>query len=126
MQISMMSQVKNIYGQYDVPVVENCINLKVGQPSPHMLPLHLFTEAWRNMATKVDNPFCLQYGKKAGYERFREKLARFVTENIADAIPDQLFVTTGVTGAVCLLFKLLTKKATEVNLIMEDPSYFIM
>ena len=33
------------YGQYVVPLAKQCVNFKVGQPAPSLLPLNLIREA---------------------------------------------------------------------------------
>ena len=122
------------YGQYDVPKSDVMVNLGVGQPDNRKLPLHLVKNAMKKFIDEEDSNEILQYGDIPGYQRFREKLADWLTKNNYKNIPDEknpgpiskdeLFVTNGVTHALHLIMTAYMYQ--EDTILVEDPSYFIM
>ncbi|ETV76627.1 hypothetical protein H257_09120 [Aphanomyces astaci] len=111
------------YGQYIVPTADVMINFKVGQPAPTMLPLQLIRESAADKFLETD-PMFLQYGHIKGYPKFRQALAKFLTEGYhAPVDPERLFVTNGITGGLALLISLYLKSGDLV--FMEEPTYFL-
>lgn len=97
--------------------------VKVGQPAPGMLPLEEIREAMCSRL-KQTNPLLLQYGSIPGYTEFRESLANFLSkEYAADVIPDDLFITGGVTGALQFICTFYTSPGDLI--FAEDPTYFL-
>ena len=115
---------KSSYGQYPVPPASECINLRVGQPSPNgMLPLDLVRKASAAKFAETD-PEYLQYGNIYGFPRFREVLSTFLTKRYGFPVPvDTLMATNGNSGALALLLSLYTKSGDLV--FAEEPTYFI-
>lgn len=127
------------YGQYDVPQVEKCACLNVGQPANSHLPLTDYNKALLAVATNT-NPASLQYGHIPGYEDFRGDFAEFLSRaytedyrkfaevNGLEESPitvDQknLIMTNGNTGGLQLLLSLYGK--TGMTIFVEDPTYFL-
>jgi DNA-binding transcriptional MocR family regulator len=73
------------YGQYVIPNVEDEIDFKVGQPSPELLPLDKIRRAAQNKMAENDPEF-LQYGNIYGFPKFRESVAKFLTERYGGEI----------------------------------------
>mmetsp|Transcript_103170 Transcript_103170/g.321519 ORF Transcript_103170/g.321519 Transcript_103170/m.321519 type:complete len:419 (+) Transcript_103170:54-1310(+) len=112
-----------LYGQYNVPKVEDSVNFKVGQPSPTMLPLDAMREA-AMIKWEQKNPLFLQYGWISGYKEFRQSLAKFLATNYEQEVnPDTLFMTNGISGALHLLVSIFSEKGDTV--FTETPSYFL-
>jgi len=112
-----------LYGQYNVPKVEDSVNFKVGQPSPALLPLQKMAEA-ATLKWKQNNPLFLQYGWISGYKEFRESLAGFLAKNYEEPVdPATLFTTNGISGALHLLVSVFAQKGDTV--FTETPSYFL-
>jgi len=115
-----------IYSQYDVPNVNEMVNLGVGQPSTKDLPLEWFNNALKNIIN-INNPEILQYGAISGYNSIREKLSVWLSKkyynnkNIIDK--NEIFMTNGNTGALQLLMDIFMESGDEI--IIEDPTYFI-
>jgi 2-aminoadipate transaminase len=122
------------YGQYDVPTSDIMVNLGVGQPDNRKLPLNLIKDAMRKFIDNETNPEVLQYGDIPGYQRFRKKLASWLTKhsyaNTAKDFKDniieesELFITNGITQALHLIMTAYMYQ--EDTILVEDPSYFIM
>jgi DNA-binding transcriptional MocR family regulator len=112
-----------LYGQYNVPKVEDSVNFKVGQPSPTMLPLDLMREA-ANIKWQQKNPLFLQYGWISGYKEFRQSLSKFLNHNYEQPVdPGTLFMTNGISGALHLLVSVFAEAGDTV--FTETPSYFL-
>jgi len=119
----LASKTYELYGQYNVPKVEDSVNFKVGQPSPTMLPLEAMREA-AEIKWKQNNPLFLQYGYISGYKEFRQSLSTFLSANYEqDVNPDTLFTTNGISGALHLLVSVFAEKGDTV--FTETPSYFL-
>lgn len=122
------------YGQYDVPTSDTMVNFGVGQPDNKKLPLDLVKSAFNKFINEIDNPEILQYGDIPGYKRFREKLAKWLTEknynNVTEEFNEyfidskELFITNGVTHALHLIMTCYINQ--EDTIFVEDPTYFIM
>ena len=131
------------YGQYDVPTSDIMVNLGVGQPDNRKLPLNLIKKGMQQFIDKEDNAEVLQYGDIPGYRRFREKLAKWLSDNSYDNLPeddeffndfkendglnigeDELFITNGITHALHMI--MTAYMFQEDAILVEDPSYFIM
>jgi len=119
----LVGKTYELYGQYNVPKVEESVNFKVGQPSPTMLPLDAMREA-AEIKWKQNNPLFLQYGWISGYKEFRQSLSTFLSANYEqDVHPDTLFTTNGISGALHLLVSIFASKGDTV--FTETPSYFL-
>ena len=111
------------YGQYIVPLAKKCVNFRVGQPAPSLLPLNLIREA-AECKFKETDPLLLQYGDIPGYSDFRVSLSKFLTKNYNRNVhADNLFVTNGVSGGLSLLCSLFLKPGDVV--FVEKPTYFL-
>ena len=123
------------YGQYTVPPPEEFVKFGVGQPAPSMLPLDIIKSGLESM-TEITNPLLLQYGDIPGYKQFRESLAKFLSKQYEtkheknmmkvfdnSVIPNELFITNGVTGALSLFCSIFTETGTTVY--VEEPTYFL-
>ena len=127
------------YGQYDVPKSDVMVNLGVGQPDNRKLPLDLVKSAMQKFINEENNPEVLQYGDIPGYQRFREKMAEWLTRKCYIDIPDnetyhqdfdykvednEIFITNGITHALHLIMTAYMYQ--DDTILVEDPSYFIM
>ena len=124
------------YGQYDVPKSDVMVNLGVGQPDNRKLPLDIIKDAMRNFIDTETNPEVLQYGNIPGYNRFRNKLADWLTKKSYVNIPDthkkfdykinenELFITNGVTSALHFIMTCFMNQ--DDTIFVEDPTYFII
>eukprot|EP00924_Labyrinthula_sp_SR-Ha-C_P014884 maker-scaffold_9-snap-gene-1.35-mRNA-1 protein AED:0.00 eAED:0.00 QI:56/1/1/1/1/1/2/43/391 len=111
------------YGQYAIPPVEECVNFKIGQPAPEMLPLEKIREAAAAKFAETDPRF-LQYGNIYGFPKFRDQVAAFLTKHYKTPVSaNNLLATNGNTGALSLLMSLLTKSGDLV--LAEEPTYFL-
>jgi len=120
------------YGQYNVPLSEDMVNFGVGQPNNDFLPLDLIKKGMKDFINNEDDKSILQYGKKSGYDSFKNDLANFISKQIKTYVdPNELFVTNGVTGGLNLIcsvfgnpgYPIGKKKGTII--IVEDPTYFL-
>lgn len=114
------------YGQYIVPLAKKCINFKVGQPSPKLLPLNLISQAASEKFNleKYNDPLLLQYGAIPGYFEFRQSLAYFLSANYHREVnPEHLFITSGISSALSLICSLGLKRGDTI--CVEDPTYFL-
>jgi len=119
----LAKQQYELYGQYNVPPVDECVNFKVGQPSPVMLPLDEIREA-ANIKWAQKDPMLLQYGYISGYKEFRASLSKFLSFNYEQPVdPGTLFSTNGISGALHLLTSCYAEKGDTV--FTETPSYFL-
>ena len=111
------------YGQYIVPLAKQCVNFRVGQPAPSLLPLELIREA-SMLKFKEKDPLLLQYGDIPGYKDFRESLAEFLSHNYKRKVESEhLFVTSGVSSTLSLLCTLFLKPGDTI--FVENPTYFL-
>jgi 2-aminoadipate transaminase len=116
-----MSQI--MYGQYVVPPAEQLVKFNVGQPSPNILPLDMFKNAFQNIMLTTD-PNLLQYGNIPGYDKFRESLAEFLSKQYTQPVNHtDLFVTNGITHAITFFCSLFMHKGSTV--FVEEPTYFL-
>jgi len=100
-------------------------NFGVGQPGPDLLEkaFAMIKEASRGAFDRGD-PFLMQYGIEAGSTAFRRELAEFYNEHAkASAHEDEVFATTGVSGALQLLGTVLASPGDCV--VVEQPTYFL-
>ncbi len=120
------------YSQYNVPTKNIMVNFGVGQPDTRKLPLNLFKETLSNLGQNLDVSEVLQYGQIPGYQSFRNVLAKWLckmyfnsenTDNCDEVEPDELFITTGNTGALHLIMTIFMKSGDTI--FVEEPSYFI-
>lgn len=115
------------YSQYDVPHSDTCVNFGVGQPDTRKLPLEMIKSSLRTLGTNLNENEVLQYGQIPGYERFRETLASWLTKKYYDddrtVNKDNLFISTGNTGALHQIITLFTTPGDTIY--VEDPSYFL-
>jgi 2-aminoadipate transaminase len=107
-----------------VPPASECINLRVGQPSPNgMLPLDLVRKASAAKLAEND-PEYLQYGNIYGYPKVRESVCKFLTKRYGFPIKlEHLMMTNGNTGALALILSIFTSSNDLV--FAEEPTYFL-
>lgn len=99
------------------------IDFGIGQPDPSLLPLELMRDAAADRLGDGD-PSYLAYGAEQGDALFRQALAGFLSQQLADQVDaDELFVTAGVSSALDLLCTLYTQPGDTV--FVEEPSYFL-
>lgn len=111
------------YGQYSIPSVDECVNFKIGQPAPEMLPLDFIRQAAAAKFAESDPRF-LQYGNIYGFPKFRDQVSKFLTKHYGQNVsPESLLATNGNTGGLSLLMSLLTKSGDLV--LAEEPTYFL-
>ena len=96
----MTSQV----GEYvDNPTPEGFINLRLGQPSPGLLPVDLIARAAAASLNETTDPLVYQYGARLGYASFRASLAAFLGEEHQLDIPqDHLMVSGSISLSLSL------------------------
>ncbi len=124
-----------MYGQYDVPSSDICVNLGVGQPRSKYLPIDSFNYSLISLLTSsvthsvTHTSTCdadiLQYGDITGYKQFRIDLIKFLNTYYNDPIPSEnnIMVTNGITGALTLILSYFGK--TGLTIYVEDPTYFL-
>ena len=111
------------YGQYPVPPAKEQVNLRVGQPSPGMLPLDLVRRASAAKLEETD-PEYLQYGNIYGFPKAREAVAKFVSRRYGfDVKTEDLMLTNGNSGALALILSLYTRSGDLI--FAEEPTYFL-
>jgi len=99
------------------------IDLGAGDPQLDLLPLDLLRDAAQGRLSQKDNTF-LQYGMEQGDGYFRVALAKFLTPRYGfPVLPEDLFVTSGISAALDLLCTLFTKPRDTI--FVEEPSYFL-
>lgn len=94
------------------------INLSIGQP-------HFHAPDWLKEAAKkaIDDDFSY-YMPNRGYRKLREKIALDLQkDNNIPAKPEEVIVTSGVSGAIFLLFSAIIDPGDEV--ILPEP-YFVL
>ncbi len=99
------------------------IDLGRGDPDFKLLPLDVLRNAADVRLKQADNAF-LQYGAEQGDGYFRLALAHFLT--LAYGFPvasEDLFVTSGISGALDLICSLFTQPGDTV--FVEEPTYFL-
>lgn len=112
-----------VYGQYNIPTVDECVNFKIGQPAPSMLPLEMIRKA-ANEKFKENDPNFLQYGNIYGFPVFRKSLSKFLTQRLKIPVDENdLMASNGITGAMSLVLSLFCKSGDMV--FAEDPTYFL-
>lgn len=115
------------YSQYNVQHSDTCVNFGVGQPDTRKLPLEMIKSSLRTLGTNLNENEVLQYGQIPGYQRFRETLASWLTKKYYDddrtVNKDNLFVSTGNTGALHQIITIFTSPGNTIY--VEDPSYFL-
>ena len=119
------------------------INLKLGQPSPRLLPLEAFR---RGAAHRLadGNAQILQYGNDVGYGSYRVALAAFLTRHLDWPIavdPNALMATCGNSFALALVCDVVRQRRraaaaqhsstalrptiAPLVAIVEQPTYYI-
>lgn len=101
---------------------DDVINLRLGQPSPALLPLEAIAEA---AARQLRGPeLVLQYGRREGTEGFRGSLAAFLTQGYRHPVhPDELAVTGGTSSALSFVGQVLARSGDVI--VSGDPTYFL-
>ncbi|WP_240319341.1 PLP-dependent aminotransferase family protein [Deinococcus wulumuqiensis] len=103
-------------------LTEGVINLAVGHPSLHMLPLREMERAAAHRFAAGNAEF-LQYGAEWGDGLLRTELAAYLTREYGFAVrPEQTFISGGTSQATDLCCAMLTQPGDTV--IVEDPTYF--
>ena len=99
------------------------INFGIGQPSPDLLPVRLIQEATTDFLSKA-HPLELNYGERAGDERFRKSLAEFLTRHYHSPVtPESLIVSGGNSQALDFVCSQLAQKGDTI--FIEEPTYFL-
>ena len=94
------------YSQYNVPTVDECVNLGVGQPDTRKLPLEFFKTALTHYGQTLNESEVLQYGQISGYQSFKDSLAGWLnSKNYSNHKVEskELFIINGVTGGLQLI-----------------------
>jgi 2-aminoadipate transaminase len=115
-QLSMPT-IETIQGQIDPKVID----LGVGHPKTAHLPLD---RLYRAVQTRFANrdPYFLQYGAEQGDGYLRLGLADFLTQGYGlEAVPEQLFITSGASTGIDLACTLFTRPGDIV--LVEEPTY---
>ncbi len=108
---------------FDTAPPAGAINFGIGQPGPHLLPVHLFHVAMEHFFTGA-RPLDFNYAEKQGDARFRESLAGLLTRQYGvPATPETLFLTGGNSQALDFVCERFTDPGDVV--IVEEPSYFL-
>ena len=103
-------------------LAEGVINLAVGHPSLHMLPLREMERAAAHRFAAGNAEF-LQYGAEWGDGFLRTELAAYLTREYGFSVrPEQTFISGGTSQAIDLCCGVLTQPGDTV--IVEDPTYF--
>jgi DNA-binding transcriptional MocR family regulator len=106
------------------PVVKDCIQLEIGQPSPWLLPLAALHQAAAQALGPHQDPLLLQYAKTAGFVTFRTSLADFLSRQLGRQVdPDNLVVTGGNSLTISMVAVVLARPGAHV--VCEDPTYFL-
>ena len=108
----------------DLPRVqapEQMIHLGLGQPSRGLLPGGLLERASAELFARQDESF-LPYGPARGNPGVRERLAGFLSDQVAVA-PDQLMITNGNSQALDMICTLFTRPGDTI--LVEAPTYFL-
>lgn len=102
----------------------DCINLRLGQPSPELLPLAELHRAAATALAPGRDRLILQYGACPGHLSFREHLATVLGRELGRTVkPETLIVTSGNSQALGMVSTMLAKPGAVV--ICEDPTYFL-
>ena len=103
-------------------LTEGVINLAVGHPSLHMLPLREMEQAAAHRFAQGNAEF-LQYGYEWGDGFLRTELAAYLTCEYGFPVSaEQTFISGGTSQAIDLCCAMLTRPGDTV--IVEDPTYF--
>jgi DNA-binding transcriptional MocR family regulator len=109
--------------EFDSAPPPGTINFGIGQPGPHLLPVHLFHVAAEHFFTAA-RPLDFNYAEKQGDSRFRQSLADLLTRQYGVATaPGALFLTAGVSQAIDFVCARFTRPGDTV--FVEEPSYFL-
>ncbi|WP_283252040.1 aminotransferase class I/II-fold pyridoxal phosphate-dependent enzyme [Deinococcus radiodurans] len=104
-------------------LTEGVINLAVGHPSLHMLPLREMEQAAAHRFAQGNAEF-LQYGYEWGDGFLRTELAAYLTREYGFPVSaEQTFISGGTSQAIDLCCAMLTRPGDTV--IVEDPTYFL-
>jgi DNA-binding transcriptional MocR family regulator len=109
--------------EFDAAPPPGTINFGIGQPGPHLLPVHLFHVAAEHFFTAA-RPLDFNYAEKQGDSRFRESLAQLLTRQYGvHTTPGSLFLTAGTSQAIDFVCARFTRPGDTV--FVEEPSYFL-
>jgi DNA-binding transcriptional MocR family regulator len=99
------------------------INFGIGQPSPDLMPVELFSRLSSGFMESAE-PLDFNYGAKQGDPRFLESLALFLARHYGQpAEPGSLLLTAGNSQALELVCERFTQPGDTV--FVEEPSYFL-
>ena len=116
-------EIPNIQQATQITTPADVIDFGIGQPGFSLLPTELLRAAADHCLAQAD-PTILQYGAEAGDGRFRQTLARFLTEGYELPVSSEhLFVTNGVSQALDLICTLFTEPGDTI--FVEEPTYFL-
>lgn len=104
-------------------VPENFVNFGIGQPSPRLLHLEQFRNAFtKKFCEGNPDPLMLQYGVQSGHRGFRGSLAPFLSRQYGFTVEaEDLLATNGNSHATQLCIQRLVGKGEL--LLMDDPTY---
>ena len=106
-----------------IQVPPGVIDLGLGDPPPSLLPIDLIRQS-AEVRFAAGDPSFLQYGAEQGDGKFRQALAKFLSNGYGQPVnPDQLFVTNGVSNALDQICNLFTKPGDLI--FVEEPTYFL-
>ena len=103
---------------------ETLLDLRLGQPSPSLLPLAEIEAAARARLGPGNDARILQYGAAQGYEAFREALADLLRDQTGVEVSAATLATTGgISSALGLVSQILARPGDTV--VCGDPTYFL-
>ena len=104
-------------------IADDMIDLGVGQPDPHLLPLDIMRQATEQQFSRPSRE-PLQYGTEQGNGFFRAELAQFLAAGYGVGVdPDHLMITAGATHGLDLICTYFA--APGDTIFVEEPSYFL-
>lgn len=108
---------------FETATTPGVINLAPGQPSADLLPTDLLAEASKAFFASAD-PQALNYGPKAGDERFREAVAGLLTRaGDRSVAAEELVLSAGNSQALDYVCQRFTQPGDVV--LVEEPTYFL-
>ena len=104
-------------------IADDMIDLGVGQPDPHLLPLDILRQATEQQLSRPSRE-PLQYGTEQGSGFFRAELAQFLAAGYGVGVdPTHLMITAGATHGLDLICTYFASPGDTI--FVEEPSYFL-